>query len=170
MKPKKFTKSLLAEHEVAHAVMRKLVDLPATKVWIDGEEGMCEGTGEIIGNEEALLVTLAGIASELPTPSFRIDWEDARFTFVDAGTAWDLVSKNQALCVRGFPDRTVIIEDPVDTLHRWLARAVDMLEPHQQLIKEMGRILHDEGEISADSVADHLRSVTPTVWVNPDFR
>lgn len=165
MRTRQTKESRAAEHEVAHAVMRKLCRLSATELAVDGlGGGFCEGSGERINENEALLVTLAGIAWETGCRFTLIDWEMVRHTFVDAGEAWKLVNDLPILRFRpkyveetdSWEER---FEDPNNALNRWFAEAGERLKPHRALIRRLGKILEDEGSLSAARVDSYLRAL-----------
>lgn len=157
MKLRASKKSLAAEHEAAHAVMMKLCGLPATELAIDEDGGgSCEGTNLTIRADTILLVTLAGMVWESGCRFTLIDWEKVRFTFDDAGVAWQLVSDFPLLCQRVTLSGELTVEEPAATLNRWFAKAGDILKPHKATIRRLGKILEDEGSLSPRQVASIL--------------
>ncbi|MES2920079.1 MAG: hypothetical protein V4819_00935 [Verrucomicrobiota bacterium] len=145
--------------------MRKLCWMAATKLSVDElGNGLCEGTGERTGLDDALLVTLAGIAWEWETRSpelflARIDWEGMRTSFGDAAEAWQLVESSPVLTFLVEEGKQPAFQDPASALDRWLAKASDLLRPHSSLIRSMGRLLAKEGCLPASQVAALLREV-----------
>lgn len=157
-KPKASPEAMAAQHEAAHAVMRKLCRLKATRLSVDGAGGgYCEGSGERIKPDENLLVTLAEMAWETGCCFTLIEWETVRFTFTDAGEAWQLVNDFPWLCVRITQAQESIVEEPAAALCRWFSRAGDMLKPHRPVIRKMGGMLQAQGSLSARQVAALLR-------------
>ncbi len=155
--------AILAQHECAHAVMRKLCRMQASRLSVDTVgNGLCEGTGKTIGCDAALLVTIAGIAWETGLRFTLIDWEQTRLTFGDAAEAWQLVTSAPTLRLRITAGEELAFEEPVHALNRWLARASDMLKPHSPLIRSMGNLLRKERVLAARRVAELLREVQPT--------
>ena len=161
--PKVSPQKRAAEHEAAHAVMRKLCRWKATRLSVDGEGGgFCEASHEQIKADEALLVTLAGMAWETGCRFTLIEWETTRFTFQDAGEAWQLVNDFPLLCVGITQAQEPIVEEPAEALCRWFARAGDMLKPHRPVIRKMGEMLQAQGSLSARQVAALLRGTQNT--------
>jgi hypothetical protein len=161
--PKASLQTIAAQHEAAHAVMRKLCLMKATWLSVDGRGGgYCAGSGERIHADDNLLVTLAGMAWETGCRFTLIKWETARFTFVDAGEAWRLVNDVPCLCQSINPAQEPILQEPAAALNRWFAKAGDMLKPHRQLIRQMGNILQADGFLTARQVAALLRKINNT--------
>lgn len=157
--------SIIAEHEVAHGLMRWLRGLKATNLWASATGGLCEGTGKEVDNESALLVTLAGYAWEVgplaAANQVKIrdrkepDFESARtiirnvtWTRIWPGSASNSVSK---LSVEA-------------AMKRWLLKARNMVCPFAEFIEDVGELLRQKGYISARSFAALLRHRCPDDW------
>ncbi len=150
---------LAAQHEAAHAVMRKICRLKATRLSVDSDGGgYCEGSGERIKPEENLLVTLAEMAWETGCRFTLLDWENVRFSFVDAGEAWQIVTDFPHLCYSINQADEFIIQEPTDALQRWFNIAGDMLKPHRRVIRRIGDALQLNGFLSASQTASFLRN------------
>lgn len=159
----------IARHEMAHAVMRKILSLPATRVTLYEGGGLCEGTGTIIKADQAVLVSLAGPAWEslfgIARPVHQINFEKSRHTFEDVGQAWETLDRVECLRLRITTGKTgedtVEIECVEKAIRRWYSRTMKELEPHSGLILATGKILHEAGELSARRTAALLRGVRP---------
>jgi hypothetical protein len=138
----------------------------ATQISVDDlGNGFCEGTGDPIEGESALLVALAGIAWETGCKFNQFDWDKARLTYFDASEAWELVTSNPLLLVSikiRSGEHVAVIQEPAQALDRWLAKASDKLKPHSSLIREMGSLLEKQRMLPAERVAVWLDKVTPT--------
>lgn len=145
----------LAEHEAAHAVMRWLLGLPATEIWINDEGGLCEGSGEMIPCETAVLVKLAGVAWE--AGCIFTDLIDlANSHFQDLIEAEAILDKAVWLRFR-VEDKKVIEESTSDSLRTWLKQAGELLFPHAFAVESIGASLANRRRLSAKTVAAFLR-------------
>lgn len=158
----------IARHEVAHAVMRKIVSLPATRVTLHEDGGLCEGTGTRIKAYQAVLVSLAGLAWEslsgIAPPVHQINFEETRHTFEDVGQAWQLLERGEYLRIHAIIGKNgecnMEIECVEKAIGRWYSRTMKELEPHSGLILATGKTLHEAGELSASQTAALLRGVS----------
>jgi hypothetical protein len=163
----KITPLIVAQHEAAHAVMRKICMMPATRIFLHAEGGFCEGTGAVVKAEHELLFSLAGFAWETlegygpKVGSINIGF--AVFGPEDFRDAWRILETRPLLRLRvkiGPSGKPQAITDPVcGVLRRWYSVAMDELRPHRDLIIRVGEILHKDGEISARRVGALLRGV-----------
>lgn len=162
------TKLQIADHEAAHAVMRKICSLPATRLIIDEYGGLCEGTGEIIGAVENLLIALAGPAwdtlEDIFPPVDQIKFKASKTSSDDISQAWRTIEGNQVLRIKVIVsvtgENSCIIDSIKESMRRWYSVAMNEIRPHRDLIVQIGQILHDEQEISAEQVELLLQDVS----------
>ena len=146
----------IAEHEAAHAVMRWLRWLPATEIWINDEEGMCEGTGQTIALDTSVLVSLAGVAWEAGcyfTDSLDLDGTRDVQDLIDAEA---ILEKDVYLRTR-VEDEKLIEISTRESLRNWIKRAGELLFPHASAVESIGANLVQHRRLSAKSVAAFLR-------------
>ncbi|QIF02895.1 hypothetical protein [Roseimicrobium sp. ORNL1] len=147
----------IAEHEVAHGVMRWLRGLKVTNLWVSETGGLCEGTGEEISNEDSLLVTLAGFAWEVGPFRTAAQINLPKCRGQDFDEARELIGKVPWMRVGPCPRNGVRMQSVDESLMRFLFKARDMLIPYRDFIKEAGSILKRHGHLSAPSFAGLLR-------------
>ena len=152
--------STIAEHEIAHGIMRWSVGLPATAIHCSKEGGLCEGTGRRIRPEDALLITLAGFAYEAGCGAFGAPDLD-----YSGGTDFDEAREILANCERLrmlVKDGKVVAEGIDAALEHWFLKAGERLAPHREFIERVGCILADTGHISARRYGALLREYDRT--------
>lgn len=158
-----------ARHEAAHAVMMKILGLPATRITLNDTGGFCEGTGKIIRREEDVLCSLAGFAWEtlfgIAPPVDQINFETSRHTIEDLRQAWEILDRFEHLRIVGIlvgnGEWMFKTESVKTAIRRYYSRAMKELNPHRDLILATGAKLYEAGELSARRTAALLRGVTP---------
>ena len=147
-----------AKHEAAHAVMRWLLGLPATRLELHDTGGLCHGSGKLIETRDELLVTLAGFAWEAGYLLFDVDWVGSRSD--DFDHARDILRRCPHLCL-GFAAskrKNRVVTQNVDVaLKRWFRSAGQALLPHDDLIDVLGDELVLSRKLSARHVAAIMR-------------
>jgi hypothetical protein len=142
-----------ARHEAGHAVMRWLRGLPATDVHVNEGYGLCEGTGEKCRGEDAILVTLAGIAAELGYWFPKEDFEQVTGC-QDLEEARQILETTPLLRIRlpekPVPGQTVAVGffEVEDALRRWFYRACEELQQHCLIVDQIAHLAVD-GYLSA---------------------
>lgn len=157
--------STIAEHEVAHGLMRWLRGLKATNLWASATGGLCEGTGKKWDHKTALLVTLAGFAWETDTFATTdqikiLNWKEPDFETartIIRNAAWTRIVPCSA------PSGGVKLSLEA-AVKRWLLKARNMLCPFSDFIQDVGELLRQKGFISARSFAALLRHRCPDDW------
>jgi len=151
--------SIAARHEAGHAVMRKIRGLPATAITVSFDDpgaGFCYGTGKTIRAEDALLVTLAGIAAECHCLPVFIDF--TKTDFDDLREAEILLAKTPYLA--GFDPRTGTQLPPDVALKNWMLKAANVLWPWKPHIEKFAKqVLLSGGYLDSESVAFALSGV-----------
>jgi hypothetical protein len=143
-------------HEAAHAVMRCLVGLPATRLSLSDNGGLCEGTGRVCDVRQMLPVLLAGMACEIGYGLHRcgVDWQNT--TFDDADKAREILNRCPQLLVI-IRDGEPVFESVEAAMSRHLMQAGELLFPYALEIESLGLLLEQAGEMSARRVAAFMR-------------
>jgi hypothetical protein len=145
-------REVTAGHEAGHVVMRWLLGLPATDVYVNNGYGLCEGTGEQCRAEDVLLVLLAGLAVESAYGMNGIDIEHSDTT--DLRQARELLTHDPYLRL-SIPERiqpgqeVQPVFDTVEVcLAKWFRRCCDDLRQHLFLVDDVADAVYD-GYLSA---------------------
>ena len=157
----------VAQHEAAHAVMRKICGMTATRLHLHDEGGFCAGTGKSIRADDELIYTLAGFAWETLEgygPKIgSINLGMGVFGPEDFREAWEILETREHLRFKVKTSPTgepkAVFDTVCGTLRRYFAMAMAELKPHRGAIERIGAILHEEGELSAKRVGALLRGV-----------
>ena len=149
----------IAEHEVAHAVMRWLRGMPATEITANHQGGVCAGTGKVVRAEDELLVTLAGFAWESGCGVAEVDLANSRAD--DFDVARRILQHSEWLrLLPGADDQGGVVarlKTVDDALLHHFRRAGDLLNPYAELVHAMGERLAVDGVVSARSVVAMCR-------------
>jgi len=150
---------LIARHEAAHAVMRKMCGLGPTSLLAGSEAGYCAGTGTYITSEAALLIVLAGPLADVGYVFEWGDWEKSHS--VDLSLAKQMIEENVLLRMKFCQSATPLVPlSPSEALKMQLTRAGDMLLDHVELIEELAEMLVEHhGFLSAQEVGRCLAEV-----------
>jgi len=133
--------------------MRKILGLPSTAIHVDFANpgsGICYGTGEEISGQDALLITLSGIAVECDYMPGLIDWKKS--TTEDIADAKNILETNKMLC--GINADTLDFFSPDEALKKWASRAARMLHPHKVDIARLAEsVIVSSGNLNSEAVA-----------------
>ncbi|MEK7953261.1 hypothetical protein [Luteolibacter soli] len=158
---------VVAEHEVAHAVMRKICGLRATTLVATSQGGFCEGSSEPAGNTQALLVMLAGYVWEALAEGRDgndIDLVPFRENS-DIKRAWELLDEYTWLRLREHEDGKVVVMPVEDAMKVWAERAGRLIWRYRRVIRSLGQELAAAGFLSARCLARRLRNIERDIMV-----
>jgi len=147
----------IAHHEAAHAMMRRLLGMPATTIEITGDGGYCHGTGERINLLDNILYTLAGYVLELHCTDFDNDAElDEVIEELKQEKAADITDFMQI--VSQHPELLGESQTPEDYLKEKMRETREMLSSNGYMIDNLADLLHWSGTVHARDVADSFDS------------
>ena len=154
----------IAEHEVAHAVMRRICGLRVTTLVATPEWGFCEGSAEPTGKVEVLLVLLAGYVWEAldeGRDTDDIDLVPLRENS-DIERVWEMLDDYTWLCLREHDDRKVEVMSVEDSMKVWAERAARLIWRYRRVIRSLGQELAAAGFLSARCLNRRLRHIEPS--------
>lgn len=131
----------VAVHEAGHAVMRYLLELPLTDIWIAEDHGKSEGTGEPIERWKFMLLLLAGAAAEEGCPQSPIDFEETDMDDIDLALS---IVGNQDAVNDSFRD------------------ACDDLRPYLDLVNQIADRLLVNGNLTASELSEIIANYEPS--------
>jgi len=135
-----WAKTIVCEHEAAHAVMRWIRGYRATKLTVNKWGGICYGTGKKIRTDDCIWIAIAGLA-----------WEcryGKNFVGQDFREAKKLIKKMG----------TLNLEKEFKQRIYW---AYELLSDYSELIKRIGKRLKESGELSSHIIAGMIAVENP---------
>jgi hypothetical protein len=151
------TIELIAEHQAAHAVMRWLCGLPATRLVCGANGGLCNATCSKFNTADILAVILAGVTWEHSCRRVRINWRTTKFQDVDE--ALRMLERFPRLRL-AFPrsgDGEAKTLTPHRAVESWMEVVGYELRPHSDQIRDLGRLLAERKTLSARTVGAIFR-------------